>query len=299
MPSQEGVGSDRSSARTRRRFVRRQWRRRFLAWKYVVALAAVVVVAVVAVWAIWFSSWLSVKGVDVQGGSFDVPPAGVRAAAKVPMGQALLTVDLGAIERRVETVMPAVQSVDVQGWNRDVSPASIRAAARVPMGGPLLTTDLGMIERRVETVIPAIKSVDVSREWPDKILIKVTERTPGAVIDEADGLHALDSQGQVFLTYKKPPKGLPVVESNSTDTNALAQGAQVAAALPSSLAPKVDHVQVYTADHIELALGDGRTIMWGSAADSGLKAQVLAALMRAQPGAHRYDVSVPGSPVAR
>jgi len=251
MPSQEGVGSDRSSARTRRRFVRRQWRRRFLAWKYVVALAAVVVVAVVAVWAIWFSSWLSVKGVDVQGGSFDVPPAGVRAAAKVPMGQALLTVDLGAIERRVETVMPAVQSVDV------------------------------------------------SREWPDKILIKVTERTPVAVIDEADGLHALDSQGQVFLTYKKPPKGLPVVESNSTDTNALAQGAQVAAALPSSLAPKVDHVQVYTADHIELALGDGRTIMWGSAADSGLKAQVLAALMRAQPGAHRYDVSVPGSPVAR
>jgi cell division protein FtsQ len=179
-----------------------------------------------------------------------------------------------------------------------VSPASIRAAARVPMGRPLLTTDIGMIERRVETVIPAVKSVDVSREWPNKILIKVTERTPVAVIDEADGLHALDATGQVFLDYKTPPPGLPVVESTSSDTDALAQGAQVAAALPSSLARKVDHVQVYTADHIALALGDGRTIMWGSAADSDLKAQVLAALMSAQSGAHHYDVSVPGSPVA-
>lgn len=250
MPSQEGVAPDRRTARTRRRFLRRQWRRRWLAWKYVAVLAALVVVAGVAVWAFWFSSWLSVKGVDVQGGNFDVPPAGVRAAARVPMGQALLTVDLGEIQRRIETVMPAVESVDV------------------------------------------------SREWPDRILIKVTERTPVAVIDEADGLHALDATGQVFLTYKRPPKGLPVVQSTSTDTDALAQGAQVAAALPATLAPKVDHVQVYTADHIALALADGRTIMWGSAADSALKAQVLAALMAAQPDAHHYDVSVPGSPVA-
>ena len=166
------------------------------------------------------------------------------------------------------------------------------------MGQQLVTTDLDAIQRRVLTVMPAVKSVDVSREWPDKILIKVTERTPVAVIDEADGLHALDAQGQVFLSYASAPPGLPLVESTSSDTDALAQGAQVAAALPATLAPKVDHVQVYTADHIALALGDGRTIMWGSAADSGLKAQVLAALMHAQPGAQHYDVSVPGSPVA-
>jgi cell division protein FtsQ len=51
---------------------------------------------------------------------------------------------------------------------------------------------------------------------------------------------------------------------------------------------------VQTVDQISLVLRDGRTVVWGSADESGLKAKVLAVLLRQR--AQTYDVSVPGQP---
>ena len=50
--------AERAALRSRQRFTRRQWRRRWLAWRYVVA--AVLVVAVVAggIWLVYFSAVL-------------------------------------------------------------------------------------------------------------------------------------------------------------------------------------------------------------------------------------------------
>ena len=49
-----------------------------------------------------------------------------------------------------------------------------------------------------------------------------------------------------------------------------------------------------TVDQISLVLRDGRTVEWGSAEQSELKAEVLVPLLK-RP-AQRYDVSVPGQP---
>jgi cell division protein FtsQ len=242
---------DQATMRSRRRFARRQWRRRWLAWRTVIVLAAVAVLIVLVIWALYFSSWLSVKAVDVKGAG------------------------------------------------DEVSVSQVERAAAVPLGKPLLTSDLSAIRQRVLTVLPAVESVDVSREWPDKVLVSVTQRTPVAVIQTSDGLHALDAHGQIFLTYKQAPKGLPAVQSASSDPTALAQGAQVASALPAELTAKVDHLQIFTQDHIQLSLRSGATVEWGSAADSALKVQVLGALMKSSPQASLYDVSVPGAPATR
>ena len=48
-------------------------------------------------------------------------------------------------------------------------------------------------------------------------------------------------------------------------------------------------------DAIDLRLRDGRTVVWGSAAESADKAEVLDALLK-RPHAQRYNVSVPGQP---
>ena len=68
-------------------------------------------------------------------------------------------------------------------------------------------------------------------------------------------------------------------------------------ALPEDLAPRVDFVSVASVDRIELALRDGRTVVWGSAEDSERKAEVLAVLL--QQDARVYDVSVPATPTTR
>lgn len=233
--------------RTRRRFARRQWARRWLAWRYVVAVVALVGIIGGGVWLVYFSAWLSVSGVEVRGVE-QLSADQVRQAAAVPQGEALARVDLDRIRSRVEALAP-------------------------------------------------VRSVDVSRQWPDQVLIDVDERVAIAVVEIGGQLRGMDAEGVVFRDYAQAPAGLPRVETGgSTGAEALREAALVVAALPADLQAEVDHVEVSTVDEISLALPDGRTVEWGSADESELKARVLTDLLAAAPEAPHYDVSVPGRP---
>ncbi len=195
----------------------------------------------------------------------------------------------------------SVQGVDVQGTER-LSPREIRSAAAVPLGEPLARVDLGRIRSRVQALAP-VKSADVTREWPDQVLVTVVEREPIAVVELGGRLQGMDADGVIFQSYAKAPAGLPRVETSSrTGSEALREGALVVAALPTSLAKGVDHVEVTTVDEISLELRDGRTVVWGSASESEEKARVLAALLAKKQGdspPQVLDVSVPGLPTTR
>ena len=103
----------------------------------------------------------------------------------------------------------------------------------------------------------------------------------------------------MFRDYKAVPKGMPRVRpTTSTGTDALKEAAAVVAALPDDLAARVDHVAVETIDQITLVLRDGREVLWGSAEESELKAEVLETFL-AKVQARVYDVSVPESPIAK
>lgn len=231
--------------RSRRRFARRQWRRRWLAWKNVLAGVVVVGLLGAGVWAVWFSTLLSVQGVEVTG-TAALQPQQVRRAAAVPLGEPLVSVDLSAVRNRI-------------------------------------------------AALAAVESVDVSRQWPDQVLVEVTERTPIAVIEIGGKVRGLDRHGVVFQDYRRAPAGLPRVKTPAgTDIEALREAAEVVSAMPADVARIVDHVEVETVDRISLQLADGRTVVWGSADDSEQKAQVLQALL--QHDAKTYDVSVPGQP---
>lgn len=192
----------------------------------------------------------------------------------------------------------AVSGVQVVG--ADVaSPAAVRRAAAVPMGGPLATADLDAVAARVDA-LPAVQSVDVSRAWPDRVRVHVTERTAVAVVDPGAGgtLRGVDAEGVLFRSYRTAPRSLPVIRRSGTpDAGALAEAASVAGALPADLARRVAHVSVGTRDRIVLQLRSGSTVAWGSADQSALKARVLGVLLPQRAAA--YDVSVPGQPVIR
>lgn len=235
-----------TAERTRKRFARRQWARRWLAWRPLVAVVLALLLVGGLLWLVYFSSYLSVQGVDVRGTS-QLRESQVVAAAAVPDGQALARVDLDRVRARVEALAP-------------------------------------------------VRSADVSREWPDRVRIDVTERTPVAVVEIAGRLRGMDEDGVVFRDYARAPADLPRVESGAdAGSDALREAALVVAALPADLATKVDHVQVDTVDQITLVLRDGRTVRWGSSTDSDLKAEVLVKLIAARR-AQSYDVSVPGQP---
>ena len=248
LPLTPPKGSDQRDpeTRSRRRFARRQWLRRWLVWRYVIGSVFLVVVSVVGVWLVFFSSSLTVQHVEVQGESF-LSQAQVLSAADVPAGDHLVELDLGAIRTRVAGLAP-------------------------------------------------VERVDVSRDWPDGILIKITERRPVAVVEIGGRYQAMDAHGVLFRSYAHPPSGMPRVVSTATvSSEALAEAARVIAALPSGLAARVDHVGVRGLDQVSLAMRGGATVIWGSDAQSALKSQVLIKLLAHPAGT--YDVSVPGQPV--
>ena len=187
----------------------------------------------------------------------------------------------------------SVRSVEVDGTST-MRPAQVRRAAGVELGKPLVSVDLRSVRARIAALAP-VERVEVSRKWPDQVLIAITERTPIAVIDLGGRLRGLDKDGVVFLDYKSAPPGLPKVTTPlGTSSQALREAAKVVAALPLGLTKLIDHVEVRTVDQITLVLSDGRTVVWGSAAESAQKAEVLQALL--QHDAKTYDVSVPGQP---
>ena len=249
LPRNPLKGSERAPdpvARSRRRFARRQWLRRWLVWRYVIASVLLVALVAGAVWLVFIGSVLTVKQVDVQGESF-------------------------------------------------LSRQQILAAARVPAGAHLAQLDLTAISSRV-SALASVRHVDVSRHWPDGVLIQVTERTPVAVVQVGGTFHAMDADGVLFRDYPRPPLGMPrVVSTADTGSAALAEAARVIASLPHDLAARVDHIQVQGIDQISLAMRSGATVIWGSDAQSALKAEVLARLLPHPAGT--YDVSVPGQPV--
>jgi cell division protein FtsQ len=99
----------------RRRFRRRQWSRRWLAWQRLVVAVLVVALAGGGVWLVFFSSVLAVSGVQVEGTRL-LTPAAVRRAAAVPTGSPLATADLSAVTARVRRLVE-VRSVDVsRAW---------------------------------------------------------------------------------------------------------------------------------------------------------------------------------------
>ena len=171
----------------------------------------------------------------------------------------------------------------------------ILSAAEVPDGAHLVELDLAAIRARVGALAP-VRRVDVSRDWPHGVLIKVTERTPVAVVEIGGSFHAMDAEGVIFRDYPRPPPGMPrVVSTEGTSSAALAEAARVIGALPPGLAGRVGHVAVAGVDRVSLVMRGGALVIWGSDAQSDLKAQVLVRLL-AQPG-RTYDVSVPGQPV--
>lgn len=189
-----------------------------------------------------------------------------------------------------------LKKVEVVG-NELLSDARIREVADVPLGEQLALVDLARADARVAS-LAEVRSVDVTRTWPDGLRIEVVERTAVAVVELAGRIRGLDADGVVFRDYKAAPPGMPRIRpGGAAGIDALKEAATVVSALPEGLAGRIDHVEVATVDQITLVLRDQRQVMWGSAEESELKAEVIERLL-AEEGTV-YDVSVPGSPTIR
>ncbi|MET9376410.1 cell division protein FtsQ/DivIB [Streptomyces sp. NPDC003035] len=225
-----------------------------------VLLIALAVLALVAggVWALYGSSWLRVERVSTSGTQV-LTPREVEAAAAVPIGSPLVSVDTDAIEARLLRKLPRIDTVEVvRSWPHGIS---LKVAERKPVllvekGGKFTEVDSG--GTRFATVDKAPRGV------------------PKLVLDAASS---------------------PSLRRFDAD-RLLLEAVGVTSELPEKIARDTRVVKVTSYDSITLELGDGRTVLWGSGEDGAVKARVLAALMKATPKAGHFDVSAPTAPAA-
>jgi cell division protein FtsQ len=215
-----------------------------------------------------------------------------------PLVTLVLLLVLAAVAGWVLYASPwfAVRTVEVSGV-RELSRQAVLDAARVDLGTPLVRLDPAEVRERV-AALPRVESAEVSRHWPRAVRITVVERRTAAVVRSGRSYLLVDPGGVVFGTVARPPRGVPfILAQPATGQGSLRAAVGVLRALPAAIARRVTAVRAGSPDAIVLDLSGGVAVMWGSAQDSGRKAEVLAALMR-QP-AKVYDVSAPEAPTTR
>jgi cell division protein FtsQ len=197
-----------------------------------------------------------------------------------------------------------VRSVTVTGTHL-LAQGQIAAAADVKLGTPLMSVDDGAVTRRVEA-IPQVASATVTEDWPDRLVIAVTERSPAVAVRMANGSYDLvDAAGVIVRNATARPAGLPIFVTSLSGSAfrgnpEVAAAAQVLAELQPWLSRQVKEVTAATApvgpQQVTLTLQDGKTVQWGSPGDAAQKNRELSVLL---PGARDIDVSAPGSAVTK
>ena len=90
----------------------------------------------------------------------------------------------------------SIREISVRGV-KELTEKDILAAAKIRMRSNILSINTDAVAKRI-SVNPWVKSVYVGRELPDRLVLKVRERTPVALVKEAGALYLMDVDGFVF-----------------------------------------------------------------------------------------------------
>jgi cell division protein FtsQ len=190
----------------RNRFARRQWARRWLAWRGLLVLLAVLAASATAGWVVFFSSLLAVRDVEVDGVEV-LEPAEVRRAAAVPLGEPLARVPMDAIEARVQSLAP-VKGVDVlRSWPDRVRIAVVEreAVAVVDRAGEFGGVDEdGVLFRSYgtrPTGLPVVRMAAGTRSEALAEAAAVVAALPGDLASRVDHL-AVESVDSISLRLR-------------------------------------------------------------------------------------------------
>jgi cell division protein FtsQ len=192
--------------------------------------------------------------------------------------------------------------LDVAVTGQSVDAAEVRAALSPFVGTPLPRLDLGAMAAAVEG-LGGVRTATVTRAWPDGVGVVVVARVAIAAIPDEVGAYVIvDADGVALGEPVADPGVLPVVSVPVGPEYARALGAVVSVlgTLPTDLRQRIQFAGAQTEDTVQFTLGDGTVVVWGSADDTALKAEVLLTVLDSGSfNAATIDVSAPTLPVTR
>jgi len=187
--------------------------------------------------------------------------------------------------------------------NRHTPTAVVLSAAGLSGHPPMIDVNAGADARAIEA-LPWVASATVHTQWPDGVVVHVSERRAVAVVAVGHGVAVLDRTGRVLADVGSAPVGLVRLQSvgspgvPGTTIKRAAGCLSVAAALPPAFAGLVQAVSPSPGGGVDLALSNGVGVILGPPTQLPAKFEDVASLLAgaALPVGSVIDVSVPPSP---
>jgi len=203
-----------------------------------------------------------------------------------------------------------VQDIVIEG-NHFLASEKIISVAGVNKGENIFKINLHEVSERLK-IIPMLKSAELSRKLPSFVIIKITERTPLALLPSSAGFAQVDSEG-VYLQKGLPSdRNLPVITGlkcvipppgKPVKGEGLGVALGVVDQLPAVLLPELSEINIGTQGDVCLYTLDGVQCRLGTASDIPKKGLVLSRVLselKAKGKKIAYiDLSYVGSPVVK
>lgn len=105
-----------------------------------------------------------------------------------------------------------VRTIDINGAKR-VDASEILKKSDIDVNSPLIFIDTLKIKKIIIEQIPLVKEVYIDRNFPNRILINVVERTPRFAVFNFNKYYMVDEEGFLIdVLEKKPSKEFLVIE---------------------------------------------------------------------------------------
>jgi cell division protein FtsQ len=191
----------------------------------------------------------------------------------------IVGVMLGVLAIAVFSPILALRTIQVDG-TKSIKAASVRSALSGQLGTPLALLDEGSIHRELSQFV-LIRSYETEVVPPNTLVVRIVERQAIGVVAHGSGYEQVDPAG-VVLAKSSTAAGYPVIDVGSAKLGSAAYAAavKVLLAMPASVLQQVKSISASTLDNVSITLnGNNHVILWGSSADSDLKAKALARLL--------------------
>ena len=90
-----------------------------------------------------------------------------------------------------------ISEIEVTGSER-YSAKSVLTVAKLEPGDSMLLISSGYLENKIESLLPYVEDAEISREWPDKVIISITDAVPTLAIDTGNGYVLMNNSCKVL-----------------------------------------------------------------------------------------------------
>ena len=187
----------------------------------------------------------------------------------------------------------ALRTIQVDGVSA-IPASTIQSALSGQLGTPLALLNDQTIRAKLGRII-LIRSYTTEIVPPNTLVVRIVERQAIAVIPDGNRYDQVDPAG-VVLRKSATTAGLPLIDIGNSGVGSagFASAVKVLLAMPSSVLTQVKSISATTLDNVSLTLNQGtHTILWGSSAQSDLKAKALTTLLKTCASQQVLNVTAP------